>query len=96
MDEFFGDETDVKFLPSLYHAGVGELREAFHGVPEDIDCVLALGHNPGWEEVVACLTGQSITMTTANAALLETDCPSWPDAVANNGWILREVIRPRG
>ena len=96
MNEFFGDETEVKFLSSLYHAGVSELREAFHGVSEEIDCVLALGHNPGWEEAVACLTGQSITMTTANAALLETDCPSWSEAVANNGWSLREVIRPRG
>ena len=57
---------------------------------------LVLGHNPGWEQVVHWLTNQSITMTTANAALLEGPDLPWFETVLHPAtWQLAKVIRPQ-
>ncbi len=82
-------------LAELYHAGMDEVVDALTDVIDDIECVLLLGHNPGWEDVVAYLSGVSVTMTTANAVLLEGEGDSWQEALERGSWQLVEVIRPR-
>ncbi len=79
----------------LYHAGMDEAADALTELDDEIDCVLLLGHNPGWEDVVSYLSGVSVTMTTANAVLLEGEGDSWQDALERGSWQLVEVIRPR-
>lgn len=82
-------------LSELYHAGMDEAADALAELDDAVDCVLLLGHNPGWEDVVAYLSGVSVTMTTANAVLLEGGGDSWQDALERGSWQLIEVIRPR-
>lgn len=94
--EALGREPIVQFLESLYHAGPRALQSALADVPDDISSVMAIGHNPGWAEVVYWLTGESIHMTTANAALLSIDAEHWSDAVGRAGFCeLVDVIRPK-
>jgi phosphohistidine phosphatase SixA len=96
MADAFGTEPEVRFLRSFYHAGVDAVRDALAGVSDDVACVMLLGHNPGWQQVVAWLGGESIAMTTANAALLEAAGNDWQQCVASGGrWTLRTVIRPK-
>ncbi len=86
----------VDFLASLYHASIEDLREALHCVIDDATVVLALGHNPGWQHSVHWLTGESIEMKTATAALLECDAVDWRSSVASRAqWRLVETIYPR-
>lgn len=56
--------------------------------------VLLLGHNPGWEQLVARLGGQPERMTTCNAALLHCTGGTWATA-AQQRWTLDRVVRPR-
>jgi phosphohistidine phosphatase len=94
--EGLGQEIQVRFLLSLYAAGTEELTTELRAVDDDVACVLALGHNPGWEEAVEWLCEQSVHMTTANAVLLEGSGSSWGDTLSNAGlWNLRNVIRPK-
>jgi len=95
MRGVFDGEIDVEFLSHLYHGGAEALMAALSGVDQEFATVLALGHNPGWQEVVTELTGDSIEMTTANAALLERDGDSWRDVFHGRSWRLHGVIRPR-
>ena len=86
----------MEFLNSLYLAGTEELREALARVPPSIECVLALGHNPGWEEVVRWCSGQQVVLGAANAALLEGHGESWKASVEKpGGWTLKEIVRAR-
>ena len=86
----------VRFLPDLYGAGVATVRTELARVPDDVASVLLLGHNPGWEEVLAYLTTTAARMTTANAALLEVDADSWAEAaIAESAWRLERLLRPK-
>ena len=91
-----GRFVDVAFLDALYLAGTDALRAALDEVPDELETVLALGHNPGWEEAAAWLTGQHVGLTTANALLLAGEGDSWAEAVGAPGtWRLVEHVRPR-
>ncbi len=89
-----GPDIPVQFTRELYHAGDSEIASFCEQLPEDVECALVLGHNPGWEDAVTAFTGVMTTMTTANCALLEAD-GSWADLFDGRSWTLIEVIRPR-
>ena len=87
-------DVPVTLTRRLYHAGI----EAFCDVvreQQDARCLLVLGHNPGWEEVVEWLSGEPVRMTTANAVLLRHDPVSWREALAPDSWALVDVLRPK-
>ena len=88
----------VQFTRELYHAGLDALKTQLRGLPDEVNTVLVLGHNPGWEEAVERLTGLTyVVMKTAHAALLHAPAGSWADALAREGaWKLERVIDPRG
>ena len=96
MQSVFTEAPHVEFLTTLYHASPSDLASALAEVPDTVAIALALGHNPGWEQAIHWLTSNAITMTTANAALVECDVDSWSDVVRHAGsWKLRDVIRPK-
>lgn len=96
MREPLGGAPRVVFTRTLYHAGVEQVREALVGVSEGQRCVLLLGHNMGWEQVLTWLTGKEERMTTANAALMSCEIGSWEQAVQSPlMWSLNEVLRPK-
>ena len=86
----------VEFVRSLYHAGYDELAEGVSIVPAEVTTLLVLGHNPGWQEVVLMLTGQSVEMKTGTAALLQGSGESWAEALrARRQWRPEDVLYPR-
>ena len=90
----FDDDCAVCWLPAFYHGGVAEVLDELVRLPESVDTVLVLGHNPGWESLVFRLCGIHQRMTTANAALLHAD-GTWDDLTAEGAWDLVTVIRPK-
>ncbi|MBX2801549.1 MAG: histidine phosphatase family protein [Myxococcales bacterium] len=86
---------DVRFTRRLYHAGATAFCQVVSDEPDDAACLLLLGHNPGWEEVVEWLSGQPVRMTTANAVLLRRDRVPWMMALEPETWGLVDVLRPR-
>jgi len=78
----------------LYHAGLSELIQHARSWDPAWRTVLALGHNPGWEEAVHTLTGQHEAMKTASCALMVGQGASWPEALLGS-WELQEAMRPR-
>lgn len=94
MRAAFQPAPAVEERPDLYLAGLERIRAGLAKVPAGEGTVLVLGHNPGWEDAVSSLVGQPISMTTANAALLEGQGPSWAEAL-DGAWRLVEVVRPK-
>lgn len=89
-------EPDVEFTRELYLAGPREVADLVARVSPRVETLLLLGHNEGWEDVVAWLCGRDVRLTTANAALLSCEAETWPDALLQApGWTLHEVVRPK-
>ena len=84
----------VEFTDNLYLAGPDDLKMEMHAVSEEIETLLVLGHNPGWEGIVYQLSSESVTMKTGTAALLQANCESWSDAF-DTSWELHDTIYPR-
>jgi phosphohistidine phosphatase SixA len=96
MKSAFPATRGPEFMRQLYHAGVEALNDALLSVPDDVSTVLALGHNPGWQQAVYWLTGEAIEMKTATAVLMECDAKDWPStATRRGGWKLIEAIYPK-
>jgi len=85
----------VRFSHRLYLAGVAELRTEVALVDGAARCLLVLGHNPGWEEVVEHLSGEVIQMTTGNVVLLRREAAPWASALDADSWALVDILRPR-
>lgn len=90
------EAPEPEWLRDIYLGGPPELRAALETVPDDVETVMLIGHNPGCEEVLTWLSGAQEPMTTANAALLTTDAPTWRDAVAaRHRFELSTILRPK-
>lgn len=95
----WGDKVRVRFERDFYLADpITVLRHLAH-LPQDSGTVMVLGHNNGWQDLVAWLSGHHVRMTTANAALLTSPRASWSQATtaldAAQHWTLEAVIRPK-
>jgi phosphohistidine phosphatase len=89
-------DVPLQLLDELYHAGPKQLREALARIADESKTVLALGHNPGWEDCVRWYTNFNVTLKTACAALLEIDAANWAEASQCQGlWNLEECICPK-
>jgi phosphohistidine phosphatase len=89
-------DVEVEYRRSFYHGNLTVVREALARLPDGIQCVMVLGHNPHWEDLVAWLSGEPTRLTTANAALLVGDGGTWSELLAHPGkWRLEQVIRPK-
>ena len=96
MVSVFPHEIPVQFHATLYHAGLSEILAEAPAISEDVSILMVLGHNPGWQEAVHRLSGEYVTMKTANAALLEGEGADWADALRQrSSWRLVDVVRAR-
>lgn len=95
LNESFPEPVPATFLRSLYLAGPKSVREETAHVDDSVECLLVLGHNPGWEQLVYDLSGEQVVMKTATAALLTREIDSWSDAFNTPSWNLDHVLYPR-
>lgn len=95
MNESFPEDVPVRFLSDFYHAGPEAVQRELLQVDDSVSCLLVLGHNPGWEDLVYRLSGTDTVMKTATAALLHRELTSWKEALDGTPWDLAEVIYPR-
>ena len=95
-DAFDSPLPEATFFNSLYHAGIAEIEEVVAQLPDSVETVLVLGHNPGWQSAVYWLVGEAHEMTTANAALMEIEAESWGEAISRETeWTLFDFLRPK-
>ena len=92
--EGLGENVDATFTREFYHAGPNAVIRVCESLDESLQTVLVLGHNPGWEDVVGYLSGNDVSLTTANCALLEASGP-WMEVMTHGAWDLVDVLRPK-
>jgi phosphohistidine phosphatase len=68
----------------IYEASLRDLLEVVAEIPDDKKTVILIGHNPGFEELLAFLTGESQRMPTCALAKIVVGV-SWKDIAASSG-----------
>jgi phosphohistidine phosphatase len=90
----FGEKTPQRLHAALYAGGYDELLSVARTIPATAETILALGHNPGWEDLVQVLSGQSIVLKTSTCALMVLPGTfTWAEALRQCGmWQLENVV----
>ncbi len=80
-----------QFEEGIYGATSAELMAVVRHIPDTSACALLVGHNPGFENLVARLTGKDEAMPTAALACIEFQIDRWEDVEDGAGrlkWLL--------
>lgn len=100
----WGTPPPVRYEPRLYGADVPELLDAVHQVPPEVETLLLIGHNPGLEDLVLELAGDSlddaldevrVKFPTSAIAVLAWHGSTWQD-LARGTALLTGLTVPRG
>ncbi len=87
----------IALEPAIYAADLDTLLLIVQALPASSECVLMVGHNPGFEDLAAALASEDAPpprLPTAGLALLQFDAQSWRDVRPGAG-TLKAVWTPR-
>jgi|SRR5215469_8912368 len=94
-------ELPVKTSKRLYLAGPGEILRQIHGLPDDADSALVIGHNPGLQSLALDLVGGgdaagrtrlTAKLPTAGLVVLDFAVEHWSEVGAGGGELARFVV----
>jgi len=90
--EAAGLSSLINFDERIYEAGVQQLLEIVAGFDDAGNTAMMVGHNPGFEEFLAALTGESHPMPTAALACIKVKVEKWSEVAGGAGklvWLIR-------
>jgi phosphohistidine phosphatase len=82
---------ELRYDERIYEASTVRLFEIICGIDKPVNSVMLVGHNPGFEELVAVLTDENSRMKTATLAVIELKVDDWNEARAGKGklkWLI--------
>lgn len=74
-----GLNGEERFEERIYEASLSDLLQVVSEISDDNAFALMIGHNPGFEELLAFLTGESRRVPTCALAKVRLDVESWKD-----------------
>lgn len=90
-----GPIADWRVASVLYEGDAGRILDLVAGLSEKTTIALLVGHNPTLSLVASVLAGASVTLGTAEAAVLQAPADSWQEAMRLSGaWALARLIAP--
>ena len=84
----------VRYDDGIYEASVRRLLEIVSQIEDAVNNAMLVGHNPGFEELLATLTGESNRMTTAALACIELSIERWSEVTSGTGK-LQWIVKPK-
>lgn len=92
VKESAGLDAELLYDERIYEADAARLVEVVAQAGESAEALLLVGHNPGMEELLTLLTGESRSMQTATLACISLDVEKWGKAREHSGrleWLVR-------
>jgi len=96
-------EPAIEFHEDLYLAAPSEMLDFVTSVPDTVEVMLLVGHNPGTGMLAAALSGDGLPermdlmrakFPTTGLAIIELSVDRWKDTIGGCG-TLKEFVRPR-
>lgn len=88
-------ETDILETRDLYLSDYDAYLEQVSYLPNDVETVLVIGHNPTMESLVYLLSGESVSMPTAAIAVIQLPIDTWSDQVTSASANLVKHVFPK-
>jgi phosphohistidine phosphatase len=79
VSKYSGYEGEIEIQRDFYPGDPDSFIEAFYSIPDQIDRALIVAHNPGLEELLYVLTGESARMPTSALAQVALPVDRWLD-----------------
>jgi phosphohistidine phosphatase len=90
-----GFTGEVEYQDSFYMAEPGVYLKRLRKLPDDIERVLVIGHNPGLEALMQILSGKVEALPTASIAYLSLPINSWKELYDDSKGELIDIWRPK-
>jgi phosphohistidine phosphatase len=72
-------KKEIQFVDRLYMAEAVQIIETLNQLPNNLETVLLIGHNPGLEYTVQLLSRTIVTLPTAALVTLKVPIDRWAD-----------------
>jgi len=79
MPKASGYKEEIVFNQSLYAAGAAAYIDVLRDLSNEYTRVLVVGHNPGLEELVSMLTGESHSLSTCSLVHIQLRVNKWTE-----------------
>lgn len=86
--------AEPRFDDRIYEASLRDLLQVVSEIDDTNQTAIVIGHNPGLEELLAFLTGETRPMPTCALAKIVFDVVSWKDVKASDG-TLESFVTPK-
>lgn len=87
--------VEVVLTRDLYHAPPEVYNEWVRAVPEEVQTLLVIGHNPGIAQWIARLTGEVVDVPTAAIACIKLWDTPWSSLAADGSGTLQSYWYPK-
>lgn len=88
-------DVETTKVEALYFQGPRAYLQQIAEVPQKINTVLLIGHNPDLELFVARIARRHVEMPTATVVHLSTTAENWANAFDDAGFAIEGVYRPK-
>ena len=94
LAEKCGYKGEITYIESFYLAEPAAYASALSSLPDEVERVLLIGHNPGMEGLVQMLSGQVESLPTAAIAYLVLSINNWREFEGATHADICELWRP--
>lgn len=95
LNEAGGFPGQVDYLDQLYMAEPPEYYSTLRAIPDDLERVMVVGHNPGLESLLQLLVNRIESLPTAVLAHIVLPIEHWNDLSQETTGELIEIWRPK-
>ncbi len=88
-------EKDILVIDKLYMAEAPEIFSTLNALPEEVEKVLLIGHNPGMEYMLQQLTGKIQSLSTSSIVNISLPIDHWSDLNGDTQCELVKVWQPK-
>jgi len=88
-------DCEIEYLDSLYMAEANGIIDMLKSLPNNIDMVMLVGHNPGLECVLQILSGEIEALQTSAIAQIKLKIKQWDELDGDTPGKLINLWRPR-
>jgi phosphohistidine phosphatase len=85
----------IDYVDGFYLAEPAAYEEALKNLPDDLERVMLIGHNPGIEGLVQILSGQVESLPTGAVAYLVIPVKHWSEIDGNTRGEIIQLWKPR-
>lgn len=87
--------SDIEYLDRLYLSEADEYLSVLREIPDELERVMVIGHNPGMETLLQILSGRIEALPTAVIAHLVLPISQWSQLNGDTEGELIEIWRPK-